>query len=112
MTVRSTVEGRPQPVPDTTQLTVYRVVQEATTNVLKHGQHVKLVDVRLVWSDTRLRIHITDDGTCTAAPPPGGVGLIGMRERVAAAGGTVTAGPRTAGGWQVAADLPLPTGAA
>lgn len=111
MTVRSTVDGH-RPVPDTTQLTVYRVVQEATTNVLKHGHHVNLADVRLVWSDSHLQVHITDDGTCIRASRPGGAGLVGMRERVTAAGGTVTTGSRKGGGWQVSASLPLPARAA
>jgi signal transduction histidine kinase len=108
MTVRSSVEGQPRPLPETTQLTVFRIVQEATTNVLKHGQQVSVVKVRVVWTDTHLQVHVADDGTSVRASRPAGMGLVGMRERVRAAGGTVTAGPRPGGGWRVDASLPLP----
>jgi len=112
LTVRTTVEGQPQPLPATAQLTAYRAVQEAFTNTLKHGHQVTLVVVRLRWTSTRLGLQVTDDGQpCRLDPrvtvPGGGMGLVGMRERVAAAGGAMTAAPRSGQGRCVDVELPL-----
>ena len=91
------------------QLAAYRIVQEALTNTLKHaGPHTR-VHLGLRVDGTRLRILVRDDGPPgqPAHPGPPGHGLIGMRERAALYGGTVTSGPTSDGGWSVEADLDL-----
>jgi signal transduction histidine kinase len=96
-------------VPAGAQLTVYRLVQEALTNTLKHGGAGARASVRLRYLPGELLIDIDDDGAGAAAPAAAGVGsgLIGMRERVHAYGGDVQAGPRQPGGWNVSARLHL-----
>ena len=90
-------------------LTAYRIVQECLTNVLKHaGAH--RVEVSLRCLGRCLDIDVTDDGTSARAPSPGGFGLVGMRERVSVYGGTVQAGHRDGGGFQVHARLPVEAG--
>jgi signal transduction histidine kinase len=90
------------PGPD---LAVYRVVQEALTNVLKHAGKVR-ADVRLAYADGVIDIDIVDRGTVPRPAANGaGHGLIGMRERAALYGGTVSAGPVDGGGWRVHARL-------
>jgi signal transduction histidine kinase len=105
--------GLPRPAAPTTELTAYRIVQEALTNTHKHASanHVK---VTLGYGTDTLRITVTDDGlpgtaqdSGTARGPGTGHGLIGMRERAAAIGGTVIAGPLPEGGFRVHAELPL-----
>ncbi len=94
-------------------LTVYRVVQEALTNALKHAEEPTAVEVRLAFADPDVAVRITDDGRArvsvpapsTAAAPGGGHGLAGMAERATAFGGTLRAGPGPAGGWEVEAML-------
>jgi signal transduction histidine kinase len=88
------------------QLAAYRIVQEALTNTLKHAGPRTRVHLALHVDGTRLRIAVRDNGP-TAGPGVAGHGLIGMRERAAMYGGTVTAGPAPGGGWSVEADLSL-----
>ncbi|MFF4120531.1 sensor histidine kinase [Streptomyces sp. NPDC001714] len=91
----------------TTELTAYRIIQEALTNTHKHAGAARAV-VGLDYGAKTLRVTVTDDGRPGVARGPGtGHGLIGMRERAAAIGGTVTTGYRPEGGFQVLADLPL-----
>jgi signal transduction histidine kinase len=90
-------------------LTAYRIVQEALTNVLKHAAAHR-VQVSLRCLGRRLDIDVTDDGTSAAAASPGGFGLVGMRERVSVYGGTVQAGYRDGGGFRVHASLPVEAG--
>ena len=95
-------------VPSSVGLSLYRVVQEALTNVRKHAGHVRHVSVRMTYSTDRVEVQITDDGRgASVALNESGHGLVGMRERMALCGGTVNAGPRTGGGWQVRASAPL-----
>jgi len=96
------------------QLTVYRLVQEALTNTLKHGGTGARATVRLRYLPGELRVDIDDDGAGAAAPAPAGAGggLIGMRERIHAYGGEVRAGPGQRGGWAVSARLRLDGGPA
>ncbi|WP_432841349.1 sensor histidine kinase [Dactylosporangium sp. CA-092794] len=91
------------------QLAAYRIVQEALTNTLKHAGPQTTVRLTLSTDDIRLRILIRDTGSPGAHPGPNehGHGLIGMRERAALYGGTITAGPAPGGGWTVQADLDL-----
>jgi signal transduction histidine kinase len=94
------------------QLAAYRIVQEALTNTLKHAGPRTEVHLALTVDGERLRILVRDTGPPdrpAPAPPPAeeGHGLVGMRERAATYGGTVTAGPRGPGGWTVEATLRL-----
>ncbi|MDQ2587034.1 two-component sensor histidine kinase [Saccharothrix yanglingensis] len=97
--------GTPLPLRPDVAVAAYRTTQEALTNVVKHASAGR-ADVRLDWRDDELVISITDDGRGTAAGH-GGRGLIGIRERAAACGGTAHAGPRTDGrGFRVVVRLP------
>nr|BFE57257.1 sensor histidine kinase [Dactylosporangium thailandense] len=94
------------------QLAAYRIVQEALTNTLKHAGPGTRVRLALRVEGARLRIVVRDTGPPggadrTARPGEQGHGLIGMRERAALYGGSVTAGPDPGGGWSVVADLDL-----
>ncbi|RKQ90434.1 signal transduction histidine kinase [Solirubrobacter pauli] len=83
------------------ELTVYRLVQEALTNTLKHaGSHARAY-VRLQYDTTGVEVEVTDDGPGHARVAAGGQGLTGMRERAAVYGGELEAGPAPAGGWRV-----------
>lgn len=97
------------------QPTVYRIVQEALTNALRHAPSARRVDVTIERVDGDLRVEVVDDGvgsqrSLVDARHSGadGHGLIGMRERVALYGGTFDAGPRGINGWRVRAVLPTP----
>jgi signal transduction histidine kinase len=91
--------------------TVYRVVQEALTNVTRHAAGAREVTVTLAHDQRAITVEVTDDAP-PAGPPrfpgAGGYGLVGMRERVEALGGTLHAGPRPPCGWSVRAALPAP----
>jgi len=91
------------------QLTVYRIVQEALTNALKHAGAGTRVRLAVVVEDVRLVIRVRDNGQAGRHAPRNeeGHGLVGMRERAALYGGTVTAGPASGGGWLVEATLDL-----
>jgi signal transduction histidine kinase len=97
-------------LPEGVDLSAYRIVQEALTNVVKHAGAVPCrVDVTVAPDE--VRIEVTDDGPSAASRPAtrgpnGGHGLLGMRERVAMYGGSFAAGPRPAGGFAVHATLP------
>ncbi|GAA0465416.1 sensor histidine kinase [Streptomyces olivaceiscleroticus] len=102
-------------LPGTLELTAYRIVQEALTNVRRHAPGAHAV-VDLEYRPDRLDLTVADDGS-EPAPHPGatpGHGLAGMRERAALLGGRLTAGPQPGGGFRVAAELPVrrPAGAA
>ena len=102
--------GAPFELSGAAGLTVYRVVQEALTNTLKHAEEPTSVEVRLTFDDPDLAVRVTDDGrarvTVPPAPPPGGGhGLAGMAERATSFGGTLRAGPRPTVGWEVEAVL-------
>jgi signal transduction histidine kinase len=100
-----TVTGSTGALPDEVDGTAYAVVQEALTNVLRHSQ-ARAVSITLDRSPEALTITVADDGRGGAVQDEG-MGLRGMRERVHALGGSVTAGPRPKGGFEVRAELPL-----
>jgi signal transduction histidine kinase len=101
------VEGEPPRLPPGTDLAAFRIVQEALTNVVRHSGS-RRARVHLARDGGTLRLRIDDDGPATGADAGGsGNGLAGMRERAAALGGTVEAGPRPDGGFRVLAFLPL-----
>jgi signal transduction histidine kinase len=106
--VELTVSGVPQALPVTAEASVYRIVQESLTNVLKHARRPSQVDVSLAWSDDQLVVEVSDDGRAASAravAASGGHGLQGMRERVALFGGELDAGPQSPHGWVVRARL-------
>ncbi len=102
--------GTPRRLPPGIGLAVYRICQEALTNILKHAGPAPSVTVVLQWRTDGLVLEVGDDGRGAAADTDGlGQGLLGMRERATMFGGTLTAGPRPGGGFRVRAELPLPT---
>ncbi|PYC63927.1 two-component sensor histidine kinase [Micromonospora arborensis] len=110
--IRDTVTGEPPALPPGLELTVYRVVQEALTNALKHAGVGAVVEVALAYTAEAVVVRVRDDGRgrpLVSPAPSGGHGLLGMRERVTVYDGSLTAGPRPAGGWQVEVRLPLPS---
>lgn len=107
------VAGTSTPLPPSTDLAAYRIVQEALTNTMKHaGQRVR-AHVLLSYDDTSVRLEISDDGRASpdAAGGGAGQGLRGMRERAELLGGELQAGPGPHGGFIVRARLPLNGGA-
>lgn len=98
------------PVPDSLGLTAFRVAQESVTNFLKHAGPTARATATITCEPEAIDIRVTDDGAGVQASTEGrGAGVRGMRERVAAMGGTFKAGPRTGGGYEVRARLPLPS---
>jgi signal transduction histidine kinase len=107
--VTVTVAGQPRDRPAVTDVAAFRIIQEALTNTIRHaGRATAAVAVRYGGAD--LEIEVTDTGRGPASAVGGagpGHGLRGMRERAAAAGGTIEIGPGPAGGFRVAARFPL-----
>ncbi|KUL37145.1 sensor histidine kinase [Streptomyces regalis] len=107
LSVSVTSTGGPSPLAPATDLTAYRIIQEALTNTHKHASASR-ASVVLDYGVHSVRVTVTDDGRPGAPKGAGsGHGLFGMHERATAIGGTVTAGPRPEGGFQVVAELPL-----
>ncbi|GGV32014.1 two-component sensor histidine kinase [Kitasatospora herbaricolor] len=100
--------GERRPLPADIELSAFRIVQEAVTNVVRHAGtgHCR---VSVGYGDEELSVEVVDEGRGVTGPAPGrGFGLVGMRERVALLHGRFEAGPRPGGGFRVAAVLPLP----
>jgi signal transduction histidine kinase len=108
--VETTVSGDPRPVPASVDLAVYRIVQEALTNVARHARPAAAV-VRLEYGDDDLTVEVSDNGEHRSeGNGAAGNGIAGMRERVAALGGEFSAGPRPEAGFRVKARLPVDVG--
>jgi signal transduction histidine kinase len=106
--VEASITGPTRPLPASVDLTAYRIVQESLTNVVRHA-HASSATVALRYGADSLVVLVQDDGRGPDAAPEGaGHGLTGMRERAAALGGTLEAGPAAGGGFRVVAELPLP----
>ena len=102
-----TVRGGRVPLPPGTDLAAFRIVQEALTNIVRHSGS-RTARVRLTYAPGSIAVLVDDDGPAvTGGDSGGGNGLVGMRERAAALGGGVEAGPRPDGGFRVRALLPL-----
>ncbi len=103
------IEGEPFAIPTGAELAVYRIVQEATTNTLKHAGMATELRIRLRYAAPEVEILVSDNGQRGASPPDSGDGhgIVGMRERVSLYSGTMSAGPAPAGGWLVRARLPV-----
>ncbi|MEO3748938.1 sensor histidine kinase [Plantactinospora sp. B5E13] len=112
LTVAYQTFGTPLPVPESVSLAGYRIVQEALTNTIKHAR-AGSVDVRVRYLRHEVEVEVTDDGRALAtvpsarSPQSDGLGLIGMRERVAAHDGSLEVGPRQGGGFRVRARFPV-----
>ncbi|MFJ6730140.1 sensor histidine kinase [Streptomyces sp. NPDC091281] len=109
LTVSLDRRGTARPLPPGVELTAYRVVQEALTNVSKHAGTASAA-VRVHYGGRLLTLTVTDDGGGPPRSPGAGYGLIGMRERARSAGGRPRAGPRPGGGFEVHLELPCPAG--
>jgi signal transduction histidine kinase len=122
LTVSLERDGRPFEVSNAAGLTVYRIVQEALTNALKHAEDPASVEVHLDFDDPDISVCVRDDGRTPAGTPGptangnghgpassngagGGHGVAGMAERATAFGGSLSAGPGPSGGWEVLATL-------
>jgi signal transduction histidine kinase len=106
--VRLEVTGQPRPLPGGVELSIYRIVQEALTNVLKHS-HPTRVTVTLSFRGSRLEVEVVDDAArqTDQSDATTGHGIVGMRERVILLGGELETGRRVGGGYRVAAWLPV-----
>ncbi len=110
--VRYSAVGDPPVLSPGLELTLYRVMQEGLTNALKHAGVGAAVEVVLHHDADAVVVRVVDDGHGRPPVPPapsGRHGLVGMRERVSVYDGSLHAGPRLAGGWQVEVRLPLPS---
>jgi two-component system sensor histidine kinase UhpB len=94
------------PLPELVQETLYRLVQESLSNAVRHGAPAS-VRIAIRRAGEAAEAEVVNDGAADASGAPPGYGLTGMAERVAAAGGTLAAGPAGDGRWRVAARLPL-----
>jgi signal transduction histidine kinase len=105
--VRLAIEGSPDPLDPGVALTIYRIVQEALTNAIKHAG-AATAEVRLQFGRYWMTVEISDTGRGPQLGGGGiGHGLLGMRERVTLYGGTLRAGPRPGGGFRVYARIPV-----
>jgi signal transduction histidine kinase len=102
---RLIVSGKPVTLDPGVELAAYRIIQEALTNARRHAAGAA-VDVELRYGDDGLRVRVSDNGPGGSPAPAGGHGLLGMRERAAAVGGQLRAGPAAIGGFLVEARLP------
>jgi signal transduction histidine kinase len=103
--------GDERPLPPGIDLAAFRIVQEALTNVRRHAGPA-VAGVTITYGEGAVEVEVADNGRGLGADPPSsgagpGHGLVGMRERVALYGGSVSAGPRPGGGFAVRAQLPL-----
>jgi signal transduction histidine kinase len=101
------VSGEARQLPEAVDLTAYRIIQESLTNTAKHAAG-SAVSLRLAYRPGVLALSVEDDGPFTGELPESGEGhgIVGMRERAAALGGWLSAGPRPGGGFRVLAELP------
>lgn len=107
LAVEVAAEGTPRALPPGADLAAFRILQEALTNVVRHSS-AHTARVGLIWQPRALELRVDDEGPATGGAAGGsGNGLVGMRERAAALGGTIEAGPRPGGGFRVVARLPL-----
>ncbi len=107
LAVESQIIGIPEPIDAGVDVSAYRIAQEALSNAARYapGAHVR-IEIR--YGPSSLTVAVTDDGAAegVASEPGGGHGLVGMRERVAMVGGTLSTGPREGDGFTITAHLP------
>ncbi|HEV3496053.1 MAG TPA: sensor histidine kinase [Actinomycetes bacterium] len=111
--VTVSLEGEPRRLPPAVDLAAYRVVQESLTNVVRHARASR-AEITVRHTDGQVVVEVTDDGRARPGNGPGnangngsGQGILGMRERARALGGSLEAGPRPGGGFRVQATLPV-----
>jgi signal transduction histidine kinase len=111
--VTVSLEGEPRRLPPAVDLACYRVVQESLTNVVRHAGASR-AEITVTSQDGQVVVEVTDDGRAGPGAGPGngngagsGQGILGMRERARALGGSLEAGPRPGGGFRVQASLPV-----
>ncbi|MEW1803761.1 sensor histidine kinase [Streptomyces virginiae] len=95
-------------VPAAVGAAAYRIVQESLTNAVRHGSPGADLRVDVGLDEDVLTVRVTNGGTAPGGTGGSGYGILGMRERARSVGGTLSAGPRDGGGFEVAAQLPLP----
>lgn len=100
------ISGEPRPLPSGVDLTAYRIIQEALTNALKHGDGSK-AEVMVRYADRYLRVEVLSGGTARHDETEEGRGLLGLRQRVRVFGGDLDARRRLGGGFRVRARIPL-----
>jgi signal transduction histidine kinase len=105
--VSLTMEGVRTDLPARVDLSTYRIVEEALTNVLKHAGPAARAEVRLTTDHHHVTIEVLDDGHGATILPGSGHGIVGMRERALLLGGSLDAGPRPGGGFRLVAHLPI-----
>ncbi|MEU8323884.1 sensor histidine kinase [Nonomuraea sp. NPDC048881] len=105
LSIRRETSGQVRPLPPGVDRCLYRITQESLTNVLKHAPHAD-VTLTLTYQPAAVTLQVGNSGPATTGHSADGHGLIGMRERATLYGGTLTAGPRTDGGFTVTAHLP------
>src|SRR5690606_1297947 len=99
--------GDPRPLPPLVSLNLFRITQEALTNVVKHAGPGTRTHVRLRYTDGWAEVEVSDDGRGRPGPAPrGGIGVAGMHERAASLAGDSHVGPRTGSGFVVRAGFP------
>jgi signal transduction histidine kinase len=103
------VIGEPGELSGMAKLGLYRIAQEALTNARKYAGQAATADVRVRHLDGAVELEVSNTGSVPLRPRPGGLGQIGMRERVDALGGTLELGPRSRGGYLVRARVPVRT---
>lgn len=101
--------GEPAELPGVAKLSLYRIAQEALTNARKYAGPAATADVRVRYLDGAVELEVSNTGSVPSRPRPGGLGQVGMRERVDALGGTLELGPRARGGYLVRARVPVAT---
>ena len=104
--VHTVIRGEPQPLSTGLDRAAFRIIQESLTNIVRHAK-ATAATVRIQYGDQSLVLQVDDDGQSLAGPPNEGNGIIGMRERATALGGTLTATRTPAGGLRIVAILPL-----
>jgi signal transduction histidine kinase len=106
MDVKVDLATPPRELPSAVDQAAYRILQESITNVIRHAGPAR-VTIEVGYEPSDLRIRVTDDGSACDGGGGAGRGIQGMRERCALLGGDLTAGPRSGGGFEVHARLPL-----
>lgn len=101
------IVGVPRTLPPALGLNLYRIAQEALTNARKHAGPDATAQVRLRYLADAVELEVANSGSSRSLRAPGGLGQLGMRERVATSGGTLEVGPRSRGGYLVRARIPV-----
>jgi signal transduction histidine kinase len=104
--VHAIVHGDPRPLPTSLDRAAFRIIQESLTNVVRHAK-ATAATVRIQYGEESLVLQVDDDGSALAGPPREGNGIVGMRERATALGGTLTASRTPTGGLRIVANLPI-----